>query len=79
MFRSLFIDYRHFDAENIEPRFEFGFGLSYTEFGYSGLHVAEVTNTSANATLVANWKAGKPSPNGEQLSKLGNAEDSEQV
>jgi beta-glucosidase len=26
------IDYKHFDANNIEPLFEFGFGLSYTEF-----------------------------------------------
>lgn len=24
------IDYRHFDALGIEPRYEFGFGLSYT-------------------------------------------------
>jgi beta-glucosidase len=27
---KLEIDYRHFDAKNISPRFEFGFGLSYT-------------------------------------------------
>jgi beta-glucosidase len=27
---GLFIDYRHFDQASIEPRFEFGFGLSYT-------------------------------------------------
>jgi beta-glucosidase len=27
---ELEIDYRHFDAKGIEPRFEFGFGLSYT-------------------------------------------------
>lgn len=26
------IDYRHFDANNIEPLYEFGFGLSYTKF-----------------------------------------------
>jgi len=32
---GLFIDYRHFDREGIEPRFEFGFGLSYSEFEYS--------------------------------------------
>jgi beta-glucosidase len=29
---GLLIDYKHFDANNIEPLFEFGFGLSYTEF-----------------------------------------------
>lgn len=27
-----FIDYKHFDANGIDPLFEFGFGLSYTEF-----------------------------------------------
>ncbi|KAH7123150.1 glycosyl hydrolase family 3 N terminal domain-containing protein [Dactylonectria macrodidyma] len=26
------IDYRHFEAEGIEPLYEFGFGLSYTKF-----------------------------------------------
>ncbi|KAK5937472.1 hypothetical protein PMZ80_010090 [Knufia obscura] len=31
---GLYIDYRHFDREGIEPRFEFGFGLSYSEFEY---------------------------------------------
>ncbi|KAF8522644.1 glycoside hydrolase superfamily [Hysterangium stoloniferum] len=36
------IDYRHFDANGIVPRFEFGFGLSYTEFSYSGLSIRKV-------------------------------------
>ncbi|WFD28737.1 beta-glucosidase [Malassezia nana] len=36
---SLLVDYRHFDAKQIEPRFEFGFGLSYTHFHYAALKV----------------------------------------
>jgi len=39
---GLFIDYRHFDKANIEPRFEFGYGLSYTNFTYSQLYVARI-------------------------------------
>ncbi|RYP93284.1 hypothetical protein DL770_000573 [Monosporascus sp. CRB-9-2] len=36
---GVYIDYRDFDARNITPRFEFGFGLSYTSFEYSWLSV----------------------------------------
>ena len=37
---GVYIDYRHFDAKNITPRYEFGFGLSYTTFNFSDLSIA---------------------------------------
>ncbi|KAM0322964.1 hypothetical protein ACHAQA_009063 [Verticillium albo-atrum] len=33
------IDYRYFDVMEIEPRYEFGFGLSYTDFSIENLKV----------------------------------------
>ena len=36
---GIYIDYRHFDHENIEPRYEFGYGLSYSKFEYSNIQV----------------------------------------
>ena len=63
--RRLFVDYRHFDAANIKPRFEFGFGLSYTKFDYSGLSITAVTGMpDQDVQLEANWLAGKPGPQG---------------
>ncbi|PYH73536.1 beta-glucosidase [Aspergillus vadensis CBS 113365] len=32
---KVYLDYKYFDAHNITPRYEFGFGLSYTTFNYS--------------------------------------------
>ena len=63
----LFVDYRHFDAKSITPRFEFGFGLSYTRFHYSGLSIAPFEGDAGqdqDGRLEANWLAAKPSPRG---------------
>ncbi|PMD41999.1 glycoside hydrolase family 3 protein [Hyaloscypha variabilis F] len=44
-----YIDYKYFDAYNVTPRYEFGYGLSYTTFDYSDLSV-NITNYSALAS-----------------------------
>lgn len=38
---GIFTDYRGFDKHNITPTYEFGYGLSYTSFGYSNLRVTK--------------------------------------
>ncbi|KAE8146049.1 glycoside hydrolase superfamily [Aspergillus avenaceus] len=44
---GLYIDYRAFDRQRIEPRFEFGFGLSYTTFQYSDLRIEATGNSTS--------------------------------
>ena len=43
---GLYIDYRHFDLYNITPRFEFGYGLSYSSFEYTDLSISKSNNAS---------------------------------
>ena len=38
---SIFVGYRHFDAQSIEPAFAFGHGLGYSTFVYGDLEVEE--------------------------------------
>ncbi|EFW21663.1 hypothetical protein D8B26_001819 [Coccidioides posadasii str. Silveira] len=43
---GLFIDYRHFQKENITPRYHFGYGLSYTTFNFTEPRLESVTTLS---------------------------------
>ncbi|KAF3047759.1 hypothetical protein E8E12_011618 [Didymella heteroderae] len=50
------IDYRHLDANNIEPHFEFGFGLSYTEFDME--NILDVNVVGGSLSRSANKSMG---------------------
>lgn len=58
---GLLIDYRHFDYNNITPRYEFGFGLSYTTFSISNLRVSK---SGGNVAAYPPSLDSKPAPPG---------------
>ena len=57
---GLLIDYRHFDQANITPRYEFGYGLSYTTFDFAWFLVSATTNISQYAAAAAIQPGGNP-------------------
>jgi beta-glucosidase len=82
---GLDIGYRWYDAQNHTPLFPFGFGLSYTQFAFSKLHVtpgavdgvhsvhvsATITNTGhAAGADVAQLYLGDPASTGEPPRQL---------
>lgn len=47
---GIYVGYRYFNTFNVKPAYEFGYGLSYTRFSYTGLRLS---SASFNGTLTA--------------------------
>ncbi|KAF7558833.1 hypothetical protein G7046_g5332 [Stylonectria norvegica] len=52
---GVYVDYRDFDAKNITPRYEFGYGLSYTAFHYDSISVAHMVLPGASSGGQGLW------------------------
>ncbi len=52
-----YIDYKYFDKYNVTPRYEFGYGLSYTTFNYSSTVTVTTNTTALNSTYATGSRA----------------------
>ncbi|KAG8534117.1 uncharacterized protein KY384_000961 [Bacidia gigantensis] len=58
---GVFIDYRSLDQRKIDPVYEFGYGLSYTQFSYSSLQISSVSpNNGSTYTPTVGYTAPAP-------------------
>ncbi|KAG6101990.1 hypothetical protein E4U30_000382 [Claviceps sp. LM220 group G6] len=58
---GIYMDYKYFEANNIQPRYEFGFGLSYTRFDYSDINMQGPLGSFRNR-----WPQGSITSGGQE-------------
>jgi len=66
---GIYVGYRYFDKHNITPQYPFGYGLSYTTFKYSKLHVpASIADGQKAIIKIDIQNTGKRS--GDEIAQL---------
>ncbi|KAG6051909.1 hypothetical protein E4U39_006431 [Claviceps sp. Clav50 group G5] len=60
---GVYLDYKYFDKYNVTPRYEFGFGLSYTTFELSHLKIQSTSGRRSGNT--GEWPTGPIVPGGQ--------------
>jgi beta-glucosidase len=64
---GIFTGYRYFDKLGITPQFPFGFGLSYTSFGFSGLKVKSAADGGADVSFTVTNTGSAPGADAAQV------------
>jgi beta-glucosidase len=67
---GIFVGYRYFDKNDIEPLFPFGYGLSYTSFSYSNLKVSPQKMTENDTIYIQVEVKNSGMINGDEVVQL---------
>jgi len=67
---GVFTGYRWYDNKNIEPRFPFGHGLSYTQFKYSDLNITKAPGAAAGRILATFKLTNTGARDGDEVAQL---------
>ncbi len=67
---GIFVGYRGFDKKNIEPLYEFGYGLSYTTFEYSGLKLSSKKIEQNDTLLISFTLKNSGETDGDEIVQL---------
>jgi len=67
---GIFMGYRHFDKYDIDPLYEFGFGLSYTTFEFSDLKLSKTSMNKEDELIVELTVKNSGKVDGDEIVQL---------
>ena len=67
---GIFVGYRYYEKKDIKPTFPFGYGLSYTQFQYSGIKLDKDTMTNEDSLKVSFTVTNTGDRAGKEIAQL---------